>query len=217
MLHPISLEGPADLAVLENFLASDRAPPECMQLAELDGFLAGLVVGPEAIPPSEWLPMIWHEGEPAFADLAEMQAILGVITRRYNEILRLLDTAPLEYQPVFALQDDDSIDASDWTLGFLQAVALREHAWEPLLNDPLAGVLLSPIVLVASTTDKANLPLDDDELLPDAEMAKLLAGADALLGMCVAGMRAFFQERRRPRRRKRAARKVGGRAKAKRR
>jgi hypothetical protein len=56
-----------------------------------------------------------------------------------------------------------------------------------------------------------------DELLPDAEMTKLLAGADAMLGLCASAIRGFFQERRRPPRRKRAVRKAGGRAKAKRR
>ena len=39
-----------DLAALDNFLASDRAPSECMQLSELDGFLASIVAGPEPIP-----------------------------------------------------------------------------------------------------------------------------------------------------------------------
>jgi uncharacterized protein len=117
MLHSIALEESADLTALDDFLASEHAPPECMRLAELDGFLAGLVVGPDAVPPSEWLPMVWHEQEPAFADLAEMQAILGVIMRRYDEIMRLLDTAPLEYRPVFVEREDGGIDATDWTLG----------------------------------------------------------------------------------------------------
>ena len=168
MLHPISLDGPVDLAALDDFLASDRAPPECMLLSELDGFLAGIVAGPEAIPPSEWLPMVWQGGEPAFADLAEMQEILGVIMRRYNQILHQLDAGPDYYRPVCVEQEDGSIDASDLTLGFLQAMALRQDAWEPLIRDRLAGALIAPIMLVASTTNKADLPLDANERLPDA-------------------------------------------------
>ena len=64
MAQSIPLDGPINLAALDDFLASDRAPPGCMQVSEFDGFLTGIVVGPEMIPPSTWLPMIWHDGEP---------------------------------------------------------------------------------------------------------------------------------------------------------
>ena len=47
MPDTIQLDGPTNLATLDAFLASDRTPPDCMQLSELDGFLAGIVVGPE--------------------------------------------------------------------------------------------------------------------------------------------------------------------------
>jgi hypothetical protein len=87
MAQSIPIDGPINLAALDDFLASDRAPPGCMQVSEFDGFLTGI--------------------------------------------------------------------------------------------------------------DKANLPLDENERLPDAEMAKLLADTDQILGMCVSGMRAFFQRRRR--------------------
>jgi len=55
-----------DLAALDNFLASDRAPSECMQLSELDSFLASIVAGPEPIPPSVWLPIVWGLDEDQF-------------------------------------------------------------------------------------------------------------------------------------------------------
>lgn len=208
MLHPIPLDGPVDLATLRAFLASDRAPPDCMQLAELDGFLAGIIVSPEIVMPGKWLPEIWHESEPGFADLAEMQSILGIVMRRYNEIVHQLDAEPTSYRPLIATGDEAGADASDWTLGFLHAMALCQDSWLPLLHDRKAGTFLSPIMLIASTTERANLPLEKDERLPDAEMAKLLADPAPLLAMCVAGMRVFFQSRRRapPRKRKAAKR-----------
>jgi uncharacterized protein len=207
MLESISLDGPVDLAALDDFLASDRTPPDCMQLSELDGFMAGVVVGPEMVPPSKWLPMVWHDGEPDFADIEEAKTILGIIMLRYNEIIRLVDSPPGSYRPVLVEQDDGNLDASDWALGFLQAMALCQDGWEPMVRDSMAGALIAPIMLIASTTDKANLPLDDDERLPDAEMVKLQADAGPILSLCVSGMRAFFQERlRRPPKRKRAGR-----------
>jgi uncharacterized protein len=196
MMETIPLDGSIDLATLDEFLASDRTPPNCMQLSELDGFLAGIVAGPRIIPPSIWLPIIWHGAEPDYASIEEMQAIHGTIMRRHNEIIRVLDTAPDAYRLVLVAQDDGSFDVSDWTLGFLQAMALCQDEWEPLMGDRHAGALMVPIMLVASTTDKHSLRLDPDERMPDTEMAKLLAGAPQLLGLSVAGIRAFFQKRR---------------------
>ena len=42
--------GPIDLAALDDYLMSDHAPDDCMGLSDLDGFLTGVVVGPELIP-----------------------------------------------------------------------------------------------------------------------------------------------------------------------
>ena len=55
-----------DIEALDSYLLSDLSPDECMMLSDLDGFLAGIVVGPELILPSEWLTVIWGGGEPQF-------------------------------------------------------------------------------------------------------------------------------------------------------
>ncbi len=62
------LGGEVDLDALDLFLASDASPEHCMQLSDLDGFLAGVAIGPELIVPSEWLPEVWGGGEPVFED-----------------------------------------------------------------------------------------------------------------------------------------------------
>ena len=33
---------------------------DAMVLEELDGFVAGILVCPEMIPPSDWLPLVWN-------------------------------------------------------------------------------------------------------------------------------------------------------------
>ena len=205
MFEPIPLDGPIDLGALAAFLSSDRTPPDCMRLSELDGLLAGIAAGPVLIPPSIWLPMIWHGAPPIYADTDEMKAVLGAIVQRYNETLRALDDGPGSYAAMLVERADGGFDASDWTLGFLQAMAQSQDDWAPLIQDRSAGALIAPIMMIASTTDRANLPLDDDERLPDAEMAKLLAGAPQMLGLCVSGMRAFFRTRRERPVRRRAA------------
>jgi uncharacterized protein len=89
-----------DLDHLDAFLMSDRAPEDSMQLSDLDGFLAGIAIGPELIMPSEW-PVIWGNAEPEFESMEEAQRILSAIMGRYNEILHLLQHAPEEFKPIF--------------------------------------------------------------------------------------------------------------------
>ena len=72
-----------------------------MGLSDLDGFLAGIAVGPELVTRSEWLPVVWGGAEPAFESVEEARSIFGTIMGRYNEIIRALDTAPDDFDPVF--------------------------------------------------------------------------------------------------------------------
>ena len=78
----------ADLEMLDAFLMSDQAPENCMQLSDLDGFLTAVAIGPELVMPSEWLPMIWGDGEPEFETAEQAQGIINAIMVRYNEILQ---------------------------------------------------------------------------------------------------------------------------------
>ena len=97
MHDPISLAGPADLDAIDDFLMSDRAPEDGMGLSDLDGFLTGIVVGPELVLPSEWLPVVWGGAEPACGSVEEVRSVLGVAIGRYNEIVRTLDAVPEDF------------------------------------------------------------------------------------------------------------------------
>ncbi|MCW8958353.1 MAG: UPF0149 family protein, partial [Gammaproteobacteria bacterium] len=37
-----------------------------LDISELDGFLTAIVSGPQPLKPSEWLPVLWGEYEPAW-------------------------------------------------------------------------------------------------------------------------------------------------------
>src|SRR4051794_22530891 len=54
----MTMADPVDLDVLDRYLLSDEAADNGMALSDLDGFLTGILVGPELIMPSEWLPHI---------------------------------------------------------------------------------------------------------------------------------------------------------------
>ena len=185
------LGGEVDLDALDLFLASDASPEHCMQVSDLDGFLAGVAIGPEAVPPSEWLPVVWGGEEPVFADAEQARSVIGAIMGRYNEILRELDNDPEAYAPILWEGPDGEDVAGDWAEGFVDAVRLRPEAWRPLLEDREALVLLMPILALCGD-EEGGSPLEID---PEAE-AELPAEVPALVPACVAGIAAFWKERR---------------------
>lgn len=77
-----------ELDELEQFLISDTTPEECMDIAMLDGFLTALVIGPNTLLPSQWLPAVWgetDEEEMVWESGEQMQRILGLVMRMYND------------------------------------------------------------------------------------------------------------------------------------
>ncbi len=75
---------------------SDESPENCMQISDLDGFLTAIVVGPDLIKPSEWLPVVWGGESPEFSDDAQATTILGAILGRYNETAQSLVIESIE-------------------------------------------------------------------------------------------------------------------------
>ena len=188
--------GPVDLNALDAFLMSDRAPEDSMGFSDLDGFLTGVVVGPELIMPSEWTRVIWGGEGPDFESMEEALAVHGVITGRYNEILRCLDTEPESLDPVFWEGPRGEVIVTDWAAGFLDAVGLRPRAWEPLLRHEEASALIAPLLVLGA--DDPEHPPFGGPALPRNEIERLLAhGADIIPG-CVTGIHAFWRQHRRP-------------------
>src|SRR3954467_11011710 len=187
MADPLpSSSGPIDLDALDGYLGSDHAPDDSMGLSDLDGFLTGIVVGPELILPSEWLTVIWGGDEPEFQTETEMRMVLGTIMGRYNEIVACLESEPENFEPIFIVGPEDEVIASDWAAGFLDAVALRSKAWEPLITHDQAGIMMLPILLL---NGDAELDAGPDGALDEEAF---LAEVPAIIPACVAGIHDFW-------------------------
>ena len=186
MENNLPLNGLIDLDALDDYLMSDHAPDDSMGLSDLDGFLTGVVVGPELILPSEWLPVIWGGEEPGFQTEDEMRTVLGSIMGRYNEIVACLDTDPDDFDPIFLEGPGGEVIASDWAGGFLDAVALRATAWEPLIESDDAGILMTPLFLL-----NGDMEIDDA-----ADENELMAQASDMIPTCITGIHAFWQNYR---------------------
>jgi uncharacterized protein len=117
---------------------------DAMLIEELDGFLAGLLVCPEMIPPSVWLPLVWNsEGAeaPAFQDLAHLNRVMGLVMDHNNRIATALFEKPDTYAPLFVTdRRNGDILWELWVEGFEKAVKLRPQSWQPLLGADLDTV-----------------------------------------------------------------------------
>jgi uncharacterized protein len=178
---------------LAHFLNSGSAPQGCMDLSELDGFLAGLVAGPEVVPRDEWLAEVWDNEEPDYADDAEQEAVEQAIFDRYAAIEAGLDATPLGYAAILWQDEAGTTVAEDWAAGFMQAVSLRSRAWQPALADEDASMLLIPIASLAGMT----LPESErgGQAMTEDALDGLIQDAEQVLPVCVLGLRRFWGDK----------------------
>ena len=150
---------PRHLKQLEQeLLALDE---EAMLLEVLDGFIAGLLVCPELIMPSEWLRWVWDsEGgsEPAFDSLSHLNKVIGLVMQHYNGTARILAERPDHYGPLFAIDPrNDDVLWELWIEGFETAYKLRPAAWQKYLNaDPETAQAISGLLSLADVGQGAQ-------------------------------------------------------------
>jgi uncharacterized protein len=174
---------PIDLGALEAFLNSKSTPPGSMGISELDGFLTAIVIAPELVLPSEWLPAIWNGGDPSFADEGEAKSILVAIMGRYNEIIHQVDE--LSPAPVFYADIDGSVLPFGWADGFVRGMALRPEAWGKLVLSKRDQHLLLPLLALSTDQDgEPFLEIDpvDEKLFIDESATLIPATIVAIAG-----------------------------------
>lgn len=153
---------------LDQFLLSEATSDKTMMLDTLDGYLTALVLGPDTVKTSEWLPGIWGpstKDEPAFETMEQAQRILTLIMRQMNRIVANLQDAPDQFEPVFdnVVYEGDPqeyVDGEMWAHGFMRGINLRRTEWQPLFDDPDALAMLRPIYLLG-----ADAVSDEEEAL----------------------------------------------------
>ena len=89
------------------------------------GYVAALIVCPDTILPSEWLPEVWGEDH-AFANSAEAEATINAVMEHYNRIARDLADHPEDYAPVLGVDPNSGETLWEpWIDGFERAMRLR--------------------------------------------------------------------------------------------
>ncbi|GEO82339.1 UPF0149 family protein [Pararhodospirillum oryzae] len=177
------------LTALDEALRAGGGP--VMSLSELDGFLTALAVGPERVPPAEWLPLLWDGAGPHFSTPAAAGRFVEALLARVNAILLGLEDDPDRYMPVLAHGDDGALVADDWAEGFLDGMSLRPEAWAPLIADEDAGLLLAPILSLCTDEQGRHLLVEDGETDEFLETT-----AATLIGPCTAAIQDYWRSRR---------------------
>jgi uncharacterized protein len=149
-----------------------------MLLSEFDGFSAGLIVCPEMIPPSEWLPLVWGSSQaPEVKSEQSMQQALDMIMGHYNDVVQSLVPPEFEYSPV--LEHDartGEVLWEMWVSGFERAMRLRPDAWERIVEsgDEEAGASVNMLLALHGIAE-------GDSDLPESTITELRDKAPDLI------------------------------------
>ena len=166
------------LEALDAFLNSDRAPEECLQLSDLDGFLTGMALTPKSMSPPDLLSVVWGDVEPAYADEDEAKFVMNTILDRHDEIKETLRSDPEAFNPIMWEGPDGDIVVEDWAAGFLEAVSLQSDDWRPVFEDEDAFLAIAPIIIAGQdleTAQEMGVNADTKEFM-SLELPKILTG-----------------------------------------
>ena len=160
------------LDALDDLLLSLSTVDDGLLLSDFDGFCAGLIVCPEMLPPGEWLPVVWGVHAPNFENEADLQAALDLIMAHYNDVARDLMPPNVSCSPVYDHDTrTDEILWEGWAFGFEQAMRLRSHLWEAIVesdDEEASSSVLMMLELYNIADGKSELTETQIDELTDA-------------------------------------------------
>jgi uncharacterized protein len=127
--------------------------------------LAAIVLNPQRILPSQWLPWVWDmengEASPEFADAQQANRIIGLLMRHYNTVAKSIDGGWFNPLLLGLEQPDGSefFDAEGWCEGFMLGVSAVPDSWRAVLE--VHTDLVAPMVMVLLGTDKGLKILEE--------------------------------------------------------
>jgi len=103
---------------------------EALSLEELHGFLFGLAVTPEPVPPSEWLPEVFGPEGPVFESDQDAQTCLGSLFEIYNLFMAESNHGRLRFPFDYEKLADGGLEQiEEWAYGLYLALTLRPELW----------------------------------------------------------------------------------------
>jgi len=164
---------------LHAFLAGRR---DALDPEALDGLFCALIVGPETLGPSDWMPLALGHSELVWESEGQMRRILELLLREWNSIASGFqtdwsDVPESEMRDRMYLpnvdptrEDPEHPLASRWAEGFGKGLGVfGEHAWEIMDGDEEA---LATGSLIAALNQGHN---DNGEVFDHASRKQMLA------------------------------------------
>jgi len=150
--------GTMSLEKLDTWLEKAVPSPKVDGVSMLDGYLTAIVIGPCSIPPNEWfVDLLGVNGYIGSAQGQHLAALMAVAAR-FNAIGQILSETPGKNAPIFEREDNGTVLAAPWCMGFLAAMRLRFAAWQPMLDlNRIEHGLMLPILL--HCTDEKERPM----------------------------------------------------------
>ena len=150
---------------------------DAMTPGEMDGFMAGLLVVPDLVPPSEWLAVVWG-WDTEFESIEAAEATVAALIGYYNWVARTLAYEPENYRPALEVDEvTDEVFWFAWVRGFQRAMGLRPGAWARIERGDEQDVTEAVIVfqrLYGAADGTSELDKDGLDLLDS--MAPMLIG-----------------------------------------
>lgn len=147
--------------LLTRFLSSPQRPQDTLSYYQLAGFLFSLGNGPELIPPSEWLPLVFNDQDAQYETQDEANLVLQAMMALYNDCVQeraggrmpLPPGCEIRPQPVDNLTTDAPL--SQWAQGFGMGYDYLAEVWDAYTPDELdedLGALLMTLTFFSSPT-----------------------------------------------------------------
>jgi uncharacterized protein len=122
------------VALLKRFLDSPTRPGGTLSYEALRGFLFAIATAPVLVKPSEWLPDVFGQEEPAFENEKDVQSVLAAIMACYNDTVAATRTdGSIDPREVGIDMDSESA-MREWSRGFLLGFEGLRKAWEHALQ-----------------------------------------------------------------------------------
>ncbi len=147
-----------------------------MLLSEFDGFVVSLIVRPELIPPSEWLPVVLGTDQGLdFDNMQDAQKTIDAIMGHYNVVAQDLAKFEPDYECIL---ETDMITGETlwepWISGFERGMRMRHQSWDVMVeSDDKEVSSILPMVLALNDINNGQSDLDEaaidhlDSIAPD--------------------------------------------------
>lgn len=152
--HPLERPlSPRERASLWRYQDQVLAPAGGLGPEALDGFLTALVIGPDLVPPSRYLPVV--KGRYEFQTREEAQTFLSLLLKRWNHLA--LSFVDGRMPKLWLLDERPAHKGTAWCQGFLNASTLWKGGWAAVQRDPALKPYLPSLEALAGGTPSGPL------------------------------------------------------------